>query len=159
MIVLGERELNELIGKARAAPRRRLNRNLHPNLTDPISRLANAIEPDSYIRPHRHATRWELLMVLAGSFDVVFFDAGGAVSSRQHLSCDGGARVVEYPANTWHSVVALQTGTVFFEVKQGPYEPTAPQDFMAGWPPENDPAVAAALHALKTAKVGERPSF
>lgn len=153
-------DLDELVAGARALPRRRLNRNLHPQGDDPVNRLAIAIEPDSYIRPHRH-DRWELIIILAGTLDLLLWDDIGRLVSRQRLSaCNPGdtdgsiARVVEYPAGSWHSLVCQQSGTVFFEVKSGPYAPSAPGDFAAWAPAENEPGAQAFLRAMKAAAVG-----
>ena len=60
--------------QAQASPRRRANLNLHPQLDDPIQRLAIAMEPDTYVRPHRHPHTWEMLHPLAGRFVVLEFD-------------------------------------------------------------------------------------
>lgn len=45
---------------AASAPRLRAHRNFHPELSDPIQRLAIAMEPGTYIRSHRHRHTFEL---------------------------------------------------------------------------------------------------
>ncbi len=45
--------LDQVVKDARASERRRMNFNFH-QLEDPANRMLNAIEPESYIRPHRH---------------------------------------------------------------------------------------------------------
>jgi cupin fold WbuC family metalloprotein len=156
MITVGPTELNDLVERARSAPRRRMNLNLHQQLDAAVNRLANAVEPDSYIRPHRHPRQWELLIALQGSFALVFFADDGTVLERQLLGGANGGKVIEYPANTWHSLIALETASVFVEIKEGPYQPTPPHDFLTGWPPENDAAVTRALGWLRTCRAGER---
>ena len=47
------RDLDALGAEARQHARRRMNRNLH-RMEEPIHRLLNAMEPDSYVAPHRH---------------------------------------------------------------------------------------------------------
>ncbi|CAH5627197.1 Tryptophan synthase subunit beta like protein [Klebsiella pneumoniae] len=59
---------------AASAPRLRAHRNFHPELSDPIQRLAIAMEPGTYIRPHRHRHTFELLLPLKGRFVVLNFD-------------------------------------------------------------------------------------
>ena len=54
--------------QAQQSPRQRANCNLHPQLDDPIQRLAIAMEPGTYVRPHRHPHTWELLYPLRGRF-------------------------------------------------------------------------------------------
>ena len=35
------------------------------------------------------------------------------------------------PIGQWHTVLALESGTVIMEVKDGPYEPTGEEDILA----------------------------
>ncbi len=67
---------------AASAPRLRAHRNFHPELSDPIQRLAIAMEPGTYIRPHRHRHTFELLLPLKGRFVVLNFDDHGVVTRR-----------------------------------------------------------------------------
>lgn len=146
--------LDALGQQAQASPRRRANLNLHPQLDDPVQRLAIAMEPDTYVRPHRHPHTWELLFPLAGRFAVLHFDVDGRVSARSVLGAD--SRVVETPAGTWHAVLSLDPGAVIFEVKHGPYQPIAAVDF-ASWSPAGETPEAAALLAwYAAAQVGDR---
>lgn len=156
MKVLDATRLDALSAQAAAAPRRRLNLNLHTPDDEAVNRLANAVMPGSYIRPHRHPDRWELLVALRGSFDIVLFDDDGRVQARQRLGGTGGAAVVEYPPGTWHSVLALEPGSVFFEVKPGPYVPGAAADWLPGAPPEGAPEVDAFLAFISSAALGDR---
>ena len=149
-------DLARLAVEAQAAPRRRKNRNLHARLDDPVQRLLNALEPGTYVRPHRHAApaKWELLTILSGRAALLVFSDDGVV--RQRVDLDRDVPVVEIPPATWHTLAALAPGTVLLEVKPGPYEPTAPADF-AGWAPEEGSAAAAELERwCRDARVGER---
>jgi cupin fold WbuC family metalloprotein len=146
--------LADLGRQAQASPRRRANLNLHPELADPVQRLAIAMEPDTYVRPHRHPHTWELLHPLAGRFAVLHFDAAGMVVAKAQLG--DGSCLVETPAGAWHAVLSLDPGAVIFEVKHGPYRPIAAADY-APWSPAADTPQAAALMAwYATAQVGER---
>jgi cupin fold WbuC family metalloprotein len=53
--------LEQLTSDAVGSTRLRTNYNLHPQLDDPVQRLCNAMEPDTYVRPHRHPQEdcWE----------------------------------------------------------------------------------------------------
>ncbi len=145
--------LDSLAAQAQQSPRRRANLNLHGQLDDPIQRLAIAMAPDTYVRPHRHPHTWELLYPLAGRFAVLHFDAAGALRERALLGAD--SRVVETPAGGWHAVLSLDPGAVIFEVKHGPYQPIAEADY-APWSPAAETPDAARLMAwYATARVGE----
>ncbi|MDS4022011.1 MAG: WbuC family cupin fold metalloprotein, partial [Candidatus Competibacter sp.] len=64
----------------------------------------------------------------------VFFDDRGAVAERVVLEPGGAVVGINVPAGTFHTVLALTPGTVFFEAKAGPYLPLAP-DEKAPWAP------------------------
>lgn len=160
--------LAQLSAGARAAPRRRLNHNLHASAGEPIQRMLNAMEPDSYVRPHVHPDKWELLVAVRGSFDVLFFDPDGLLAARHRMvagtpraphlppaAADGVGPMVEYAAGTWHALLSLEPGSVFFEVKAGPWVRTAPHEFASWAPAEGDPAVGKFLARLGTLRPGE----
>ena len=128
--------LESLSAEARVAPRLRRNRNFHADLAEPSQRLLNAIEPGSYIVPHRHRdpARNETIFAVAGRLGLVVFDDEGSVVATRVLEPGGDAIGVDLPAGTWHSLVALAPGTVMFEAKAGPYAPVPPGD-LASWAP------------------------
>ena len=151
--------LDELARAAREAPRLRINHNLHPSLDDPIQRFFNCLEPGSYVRPHRHLEppRWEVFVALRGRAAVLTFDARGGVRSRWEISPQGPEVAVEIDGGTWHSVVALSSGTVLFELKPGPYSPIADKDFAVWAPAEDAPQRARYAIWFEAARVGDRP--
>jgi cupin fold WbuC family metalloprotein len=137
--------LDRLSAEARERPRRRLNLNLHA-LDDRVHRLLNAVEPGSYVRPHRHFAppKDETLVVVRGALGLVLFGADGRVEATRLLRADAaGAFGADLRAGVVHSFVALESGTVFFEVKEGPYAAPAGEDLPAWAPAEGDPAAAA----------------
>lgn len=135
---------------ARASPRRRKNHNLHPREDSACHRLLNALEPDSYVPPHRHLDpeKDETFVVLRGRFGVVTFDDAGAVIAARALE-PGGTAGVTLPAGTWHSIVALEAGSVFLEAKAGPYLPLAPAERAAWAPGEGEAGALAYLAGLR----------
>ena len=146
--------LDELTKQAHASPRRRAHLTLHPELTDPVQRLAIAMEPDTVVQPHRHPQSFELLHALRGRFVVLYFDDAGAVTRRFVLG--GDSLMLETPPNTWHAVLSLDIGGVIFEVKKGPYVPSVGAD-TAAWGQSAEPARTAALLAwYRQANLGQR---
>ena len=139
---------------AASAPRLRAHRNFHPELSDPIQRLAIAMEPGTYIRPHRHRHTFELLLPLKGRFVVLNFDDNGVVTSRVVLgeTCTA----LEMEAGTWHTVLSLDAGGMVFEVKQGAYQPLAEMDTMAWAPAEGQPGTAEMMAWYAIAQPGDR---
>lgn len=141
MKVFGADYLNQLTADAQSNPRKRQHRNIHASYADPCQRLFNAIEPGSYIRPHRHAadSKDELLIAVRGLMALVTFDDLGMVTKVVRFGADangdGLAAGSEVPANTWHTVIALQPGCVLLEVKAGPFDPNQPKN-LAPWAPD-----------------------
>lgn len=136
--------LEQVSVAAKANPRQRQNYNFHPHNDYPAHRLLNGIEPGSYVAPHRHAgaSKDETMLVLRGKLGVLFFDEQGEVSERYLLAAGSAVIGVDIPHNTWHSVIALEAGTVFLEAKAGPYAALTEQE-KASWAPlENDEKAA-----------------
>lgn len=133
--------LNDLTVQAENSPRLRQHLNIHQSYQEACQRLFNAIEPGSYIRPHRHASepREELLIAIRGSMALVTFDDQGAVTGVLRFGSEKIGRDLavgaEVASSTWHTVVALEPGCVLLEVKAGPFDPNQPKD-LASWAPE-----------------------
>jgi cupin fold WbuC family metalloprotein len=136
--------LARLSTAARGAARQRSNYNLHPVLEDRVQRFLNAMEPRTYVCPHRHegADRWELFLAIKGCAAVLTFDEEGVVRDRVELSPQGPVYALEIPGDTWHTVVALTAGTILYETKEGPYRPSTDKDFAPWAPREGDPHCA-----------------
>ena len=143
--------LDSLIAEAERSPRRRQFRNVHHSMSEPAQRLFNAIEPDSYVRPHRHQLdpKDETLIAVRGLFALITFSDEGEITdivrfgSEKYQGHGDWSAGIELPAGTWHSLVALVPGSVLMEVKAGPFNPQAPKEF-APWSPEEGSAEAAA---------------
>ncbi len=148
--------LEELSSSAREGGRLRANRNLHPDLGDPVQRMLNAFEPGTYVRPHRHLEppKWELFLALSGAAVCLTFDDTGTVTERCEIRAGGPVIGLEIPAGAWHSVAALGPGTVLFELKPGPYSPLADKDFAPWAPAEGDTGAGALERWLREAGEG-----
>lgn len=146
--------LNALSAQAQTSTRLRANFNLHTELADPVQRLAIAMEPGTYVRPHRHPHTWELLFPLRGRFVVLHFDDSGTVTQRSVLGEN--SAILENPAGQWHAVLSLDVGGVIFEVKHGPYQPIAAADYASWSPAEGSPDVARLNAWYASAQPGQR---
>lgn len=135
--IISPKLLSELSQKAAILPRKRLNHNFHDDLADPINRMLNAMEPGTYLQPHKHEKpdKREVFIVLRGSLVAVFFDDDGNVTEFVLLEPNKGNYSVEIPVGAWHTLIVLETGTVVYEIKDGPYEPLSDKNF-AGWAPK-----------------------
>lgn len=150
-LLIDQALLDTLSLEAKVSPRRRKNRNFHENDADIAHRLLNAIEPDSYIMPHRHLdpSKDETMIVLRGKLGIVFFDEAGQLTQTAVLATDGTACGVTIPHGVYHTVLACQPGTVFFEAKAGPYVPLSEAERAPWAPGENEPETEAYAQSLR----------
>lgn len=76
MKIIDKQLLDKTSEQAKQSPRLRMNYNFHERLDDPVNRLLNAMEPGSYIRPHRHLDpdKDEIFLLLRGKA-VVFLNS------------------------------------------------------------------------------------
>lgn len=137
MKIINEQLLDETQAKALQSPRLRMNYNFHERLDDPINRLLNAMEPGTYLRPHRHLNpaKDEIFLLLRGKVAVFLFDEEGNITEKTILNPKEGAYGAEIKAGTWHGLLVLESGSVIYEIKQGPFAPLAPEN-LAPWSPE-----------------------
>lgn len=150
-LLLDSTLLAPAIDAARASPRRRKNLNLHQSTDEPAQRFFNAMEPDSYVPPHRHLQpgKEETLILVRGSLGVFEFDDAGQVLRAARVTAGGEAFGVHVPLGVWHSIVALESGSVFIEIKGGPYIPFVPEDFAPWAPREGTPEVQAWIEKMR----------
>jgi cupin fold WbuC family metalloprotein len=159
--------IDALSAEARLTGRRRRNLNLHLHDEARSQRLFNAIEPGSYIRPHRHleAEKEETLLLVRGRLGVLEFGDDGSVMAAELLAPGEAADIA---AGTWHTAISLERGTVFFEAKAGPYRSLSAEELAPWAPADNSPDAAEYLKGLLarvspaaagTAAGVEEPSF
>lgn len=134
--------LDTVVAEAQRSPRRRMNHNFHPHDDHPAHRLLNAIEPDSYVRPHRHLDplKDETILCVKGRLGCILFDDSGAVQETCVLAPDGERFGVDIAHGQFHSLVALEPGSVMFEAKAGPYRALTEAEFASWAPADGEPA-------------------
>ena len=116
--------LDELTAKAKESPRLRMNLDLRDTDEDTSQRMLNAIEPGSPLPIHRHQNTSETVICLRGRLVEEFYDdLERTCTERIELSPNGPVVALNIPAGQWHTVQALESGTVILEMKNGKYEP------------------------------------
>ncbi len=160
MKIVDQAFLDNLSEQAKKLPRLRTNANFHQGMDDPVQRLFIAMEPDSYVRPHLHSedSKWEFFFVVRGALLFFVYDESGVITDIHRLSAGEGIQALELPAKVWHSTISCQSDTVFFEVKQGPYQVTNDKGFAIWSPTEEEPTARAFIKYLREAKVGDDAS-
>lgn len=134
--VYGTADYDLLCRQASDNERRRLHRNIHIDYTDPCQRLFIAMQPGSYVPPHRHTApaKSETFIVLRGCIGLIFFDDTGQVRNAVEVGPSCAFGLCDIPAGVWHTAIALEPDSVFLEVKPGPYCQISPID-LAAWAP------------------------
>ena len=130
--------LVNLTAQAKESPRLRMNLDLRNSAADSSQRMLNAIEPGSVVPIHRHQKTSETVVVLRGRVVEEYYSSDGVVEASYELAAGGDARsesgmtevacALNIPAGQWHTLRALESGTVILEMKDGAYEPISPAD-------------------------------
>ena len=152
MKIIDKQLLDETTARAKLSLRLRMNYNFHTELDDPVNRLLNALEPDTYLRPHRHCNpdKNEIFLLLRGKMLVFLFNDEGQITDTIPMDPFNGCYGGEIPPGIWHGLLVLESGTVVYEIKEGPFAPLAPEN-MAPWSPpaEDTEAVNEYLEKLR----------
>ena len=133
--------LDKLTAQAKVSPRLRMNLDLRNSDADCSQRMLNAIEPGSVVPIHRHQKTSETVVVLRGRVVEEYYDdAGVLVESFVLGDCHVAdaprndvpmAYALNIPAGQWHTLRALESGTVILEMKDGAYEPIGAGDILS----------------------------
>ena len=118
-MILDDKLLDEVTARAKTSERLRMNFNLHDSL-----------DAGTVLPVHRHPHTDETYVILRGRFDVIFCDEHGRQTQRFALDPLKGVYGIHVPKGQWHTLEVLESGTVLFEVKDGPYAPLAPEDMV-----------------------------
>ena len=123
--------LDSLTEQAKASSRLRMNYDLRNSSDDKSQRMLNAIEPGSLLPIHRHQKTSETVVCLRGKLVWEFYDElERTCTDRIELTPNGPVVALNVPAGQWHTVMAIESGSVILEMKDGPYEPMGEEDIL-----------------------------
>lgn len=120
-MIIDKQILDDLTAQAKASPRLRMNYDLRNSSEDGSQRMLNALEPGTVMPIHRHHQSSETVICLRGHFEELFYDEEGNLT--ETVDMVPGGVVVNIEKDRWHSLRCLESGTVLFEAKDGPYHP------------------------------------
>ena len=129
-MLIEEKLLDSVTSRAKTSDRLRMNYNLHDSLDAKAQRLLNALEPGTELPIHRHQHTAETYIVLRGAIKVFFYNDERMVTNEFMINPLEGRYGIHIPAGQWHTLEVLESGTVIFEVKDGPYVPLQPEDII-----------------------------
>jgi cupin fold WbuC family metalloprotein len=120
--------------------------------SDTLQRMINAIEPGSYVQPHRHHAppKAESVVLLSGSIGFVPFHEDGSPNYDACILLERsrGTLALDCRESIWHTFFALEPNTVVFESKSGPFDPNTDKEFAPWAPAEGTPEAARYLDFL-----------
>ena len=115
---------------SQASTRLRMNLDLRNGPEDGSQRMLNAIEPGSPLPIHRHTKSSETVVCLRGRLVEEYYSSDGVCTEVVELRPEGPVVALNIPIGQWHTVKALESGTVILEMKDGKYEPLGEGDVM-----------------------------
>ena len=109
---------------------------LRNSAEDSSQRMLNALEPGSVVPIHRHQKTSETVVVLRGRVVEEYYDDAGVLveffaMGDCHVADAPMVYALNIPAGQWHTLRALESGTVIMEMKDGAYEPIGPVDILS----------------------------
>lgn len=129
-MILTKNVINKVSLEAKVSPRLRMNYNLHESFEDSVQRMFNALEPGTEIPIARHPHSSETLIMLRGKLRVLIYDDSKSVIEDVIIAPNTDNIGYHIPKGTWHTVQSLESGTVCFETREGPYAPVAEEDIL-----------------------------
>ena len=122
-MIINKGLLDQVSARAKESPRLRMNYNFHQSLEEKCHRFLNAVEPGTVVPIHRHPTKDESFVILRGKVRVTTHNDDGSIIEDVVLSQESGNYGVDIPKNVWHKLESLESGSVIFECKEGPFVP------------------------------------
>ena len=129
-MVINKQVLDELTEKAKANPRLRQSMDMRNSPEDLSQRMLNALEPGTVMPIHRHHNSSETVVVIRGKIQWVFYDEHGKENERVTLDANGEPKMLNVEKDRWHSLECLESGSVLYESKDGPYHPLEEDEIM-----------------------------
>lgn len=97
-----------------------------------LQRMLNAIEPCSPLPIHRHRSTSETVVVLRGRLVWEFYDELERICTEAiEVSASGAVCGLNISAGQWHTVKALESGSVILEMNEGGYEALSDADILS----------------------------
>ncbi len=127
-MIIRKAKFNELTAQAKTIERLRCNLDLRNSTEDNSQRMLNALEPGTIVPIHRHRDSSETCICIRGHFEEYFYDDNGKLTGTVDMV--PGGDVLNIEKGQWHSLKCLESGTILFEAKDGPYEPLGEEDIM-----------------------------
>ncbi|RLC24507.1 MAG: cupin fold metalloprotein, WbuC family [Deltaproteobacteria bacterium] len=150
MIKIDQKLLDEMNLKSRSAKRGRAHYTFHKTDDDTLQRMLNAMQPGTYLQPHKHENpdKREVFLVLSGKFLVVEFEENGDIADHLILDASSQQFAGEIAERKFHTVICLAPDSIAYEIKDGPYKPIDDKNFASWAPKEGDPGCTEYINKI-----------
>lgn len=128
-MVITQAILDNLTEQAKASPRLRMNMDMRNSADDQSQRMLNALEPGTIMPIHRHKDSSETNICIRGHYEEYFYDEHGNLT--ETIDMVPGGVVLNIEKGQWHSLKCLESGTILFEAKDGPYHPLEEDEILS----------------------------
>ena len=129
-MVITKEIITDLTQQAQCSSRLRMAMDLRNSPEDLSQRMLNALEPGTVMPIHRHHASSETVVILRGKIRWIFYDDQGRITESTELQSDGDIRMLNVEKDRWHSLECLESGSVLYESKDGPYHPLEEDEIM-----------------------------
>ncbi|MEM9848367.1 MAG: WbuC family cupin fold metalloprotein, partial [Bacteroidota bacterium] len=109
LTIIHTAQMEQLILAARQSPRKRMILPFHKSDDALLHRMFNAIQPGSYIPPHRHfrSQKAESIILLRGAIAYFTFSEKGEVTGIYHLKAGSPQFGMDTEPTIFHTFIAL----------------------------------------------------
>lgn len=129
-MLLDKKLLDGITEQAKQSERLRMNYNLHGSLDAKAQRLFNALEPGTILPIHRHRYTDETYILVRGGIRVFLYNDDKQLTASYDITDKDENFGFHIPKGQWHTLEVLESGTIIFEVKDGPYTPLGEDDIL-----------------------------
>lgn len=129
-MVIAKKILDELTRQAKDNLRLRQAMDLRNSPEDGSQRMLNALEPGTVMPIHRHHGSSETVVILRGKIKWFFYDNDGKETESVILDANGEQRMLNVERDRWHSLACMESGSILYESKDGPYHPLEEDEVM-----------------------------
>ena len=147
IFTLTDELIQQGIRASKESERRRIILPIHREQESEVQRMINFLQPDTYIRPHKHPLNHatESLVMIQGSILFFIYSDTGEIDSELRIDSKPIPGVIDIEPGIWHSFKVLESDTLLFECKRGPYDAETDKIF-APWAPEEGSKEADSWH-------------
>lgn len=129
-MIIDEKLFDSLTEQAKSSARLRYGMDMRTTPQDQSQRLLNALELGTVMPIHRHQNTTETVVILRGRLKWMYYDEQGNLTDEFLLDTVGEIRGISVPKGQWHSIECLESGTIIFESKDGPWKPLSEEDVL-----------------------------